>query len=215
MLSVDYGVGYDLEPVIQGAAYRISRKFPGTVELDDLRQEIRVWVLAHIGKIARLVEEKLEDDPKSVDQKLTLWFCGVAEKYARRQRAQALGFDPSDEYFYDLAMLERLLPYALADDLPDGLERQVQEGPRGLSDPAEAGNLMALILDVRRALGILSGGQRRVLEAMFLDGSTEQLVGDEWRTSRSSVHKIKRRALRRLRLELGGRRPWSQRKAAA
>jgi hypothetical protein len=66
-----------------------------------------------------------------------------------------------DQFFYSRDLIAELLPWAL-----DGLEppaRGLTEGRPSGSDPAEGGNVLVMMIDVRRAVAELPDAEWRAL----------------------------------------------------
>jgi hypothetical protein len=61
-----------------------------------------------------------------------------------------LGYDPGDQFYYSRELVRELLPMALDGPVPPA--GGLSEGGRSVADPATGGNVLAMIVDVRRAL---------------------------------------------------------------
>lgn len=66
-----------------------------------------------------------------------------------------MGYDPDDQYYYSPGLLAELVPMAVAG--PEPPATGLHEGGGGPGDPAEGGNLLTMIVDVRRGMGMISG----------------------------------------------------------
>jgi hypothetical protein len=80
-----------------------------------------------------------------------------------------LGYDPSDQFFYTPSLVRELLPMALDGPEPPAAG-PVDPGRRG-GDPAEAGNLQAMLLDVRRVYDRLPLNDQLTALAAHLNGT--------------------------------------------
>jgi len=127
---------------------------------------------------------------------------------AREQFLQETGREPSVEELADeLEMTPEKVHcllrgarqvISLSRSVGDDGDELVQFVTESCVTEAEAGkNLIAAGL--REILGILSPRERRVLELRFLEGLTQQEVGERLGVSRQRVDQIEKRALRRLR----------------
>lgn len=74
----------------------------------------------------------------------------------------AKGYDPDDQFYYSRKLVAELLPMAVYG--PEPPARGLTDAPGGKGDPAEGGNMLAMILDVRRALSMLGPGRRAAIE---------------------------------------------------
>jgi hypothetical protein len=65
------------------------------------------------------------------------------------------GYDPDDQFYYSRRLVAELLPMALAG--PEPPVRGPTDSPGSQGDPAEGGNTLVMILDVRRVMDRMSG----------------------------------------------------------
>src|SRR5258707_6804938 len=87
---------------VASAAASVSSKWRQWVDVDDVTQELWVWVLANQDKAESLAEKGW----------LARRLRTVGERYGRRQKAARSGYSPEDECFYTLGQLLRILPEA-------------------------------------------------------------------------------------------------------
>lgn len=130
------------------------------VTWDDIAQEL--WLYIH-GPGKKHIDKWVADDE---------WFrvvralFGVAKQYALNEKAALSGYDFNDLAWYSPEKLAELVPLALAANW-DGMstDGDAETGGRGNVDPAEGGNLLAMVMDVRRAV--------RGMEDLSFDPETE------------------------------------------
>lgn len=142
-------IGPYWETIVEPAVGDVYRRYSGDVEFEDLTQEAAVW---WYGTGQRYLQTYLDDDAKHVRLRRSLWrWCA---RYAERERAQRRGYNPADQAAYSAARVFSLLPVALdPDGLPDG--GGMKEGPRPKGNLAEGGDVLAMLVDVRRAVTAL------------------------------------------------------------
>lgn len=128
--------------------HRTWLRYREFVDFDDLQQEAAVW---WYGKGQKHLPAYLADATRG---RLAVSIGRYVEGYARAQKAVKVGYEPRDQYRYSPREVHDLLPIALD---PDGLpEPGHQEGPAAKGNLAEGGDLLAALVDVRRALAQLT-----------------------------------------------------------
>lgn len=132
--------------LIRTVVSRVWRKYRGYVEFDDLHQEALLWWYTTGQKHLPVY---LADQNKG---RISISVWRVAEQYAANQKAQQVGYRPQDQYRYSAREVHELLPIALD---PEGLpDNGHGDAPKG--NLAESGEVLAALIDVRRALHFVS-----------------------------------------------------------
>lgn len=85
-----------------------------------------------------------------------------------------LGYDPDDQFYYSRKLVAELLPLAVAG--PEPPARGLTDTPGGKGDPAEGGSMLAMIVDVRRALSLMGAGRRAAIEGGVTAGQEPYAV---------------------------------------
>jgi RNA polymerase sigma factor (sigma-70 family) len=200
----------DLVPAV---ANSIARKFKGWIEKADLKQELYLWALGRQSQyLDQLNEENKEKREYSVSR-IAFQMRRIAEKYARREKARKAGYHPSDEAFYDTATIAQLMPHILASVIEGTVLEQAQElindgQPRKQSTPAEGGNLLAILIDVKRSYLKLEEDDKVLLRMRYYDNNTLQEIAQFLECAVSTADRRCTSALRRLQDLLGGDTPW-------
>jgi RNA polymerase sigma factor (sigma-70 family) len=195
-------------------ANSITRKFKGWVERDDVKQELYLWVLGRQSQyLDQLNEENKEKREYSVSR-LAFQMRRIAEKYARREKARKAGYQTTDEAFYDTATIAQLMPHILASVIEGTVLEQAQElindgQPRKQSTPAEGGNLLAILIDVKRSYLKLNEDDKVLLRMRYYDNVTLQEIAQYLECATSTADRRCTSALRRLQDQLGGETPWA------
>jgi RNA polymerase sigma factor (sigma-70 family) len=203
-----------LADLVPAVANSITRKFKGWVERDDVKQELYLWVLGRQSQyLDQLNEENKEKREYSVSR-LAFQMRRIAEKYARREKARKAGYQTTDEAFYDTATIAQLMPHILASVIEGTVLEQAQElindgQPRKQSTPAEGGNLLAILIDVKRSYLKLNEDDKVLLRMRYYDNVTLQEIAQYLECATSTADRRCTSALRRLQDQLGGDTPWN------
>lgn len=139
-----------LATIIGPTVADVYRRFGEWVDKDDLLQEAAVW---WYGPAQKYLPEYLTEDENHVRLRRSIW--RFVARFAEREKAHAIGYEPIDQVHYHPQEIIAVLPVALD---PDGIPSAggVSDGPRAKTDPAEGGNSLAVLVDVRRALNTLT-----------------------------------------------------------
>jgi len=199
--------------LIKGAAHSIARRYRHYTTAADLSQELYVFALS---RAKQLNEELTEAEANSKEEyswqqrKIAARFRRAAERAARKEKAASSGYLATDEYFYDTTQIAQLLPAALQFDEEGALlVEQIEEGPKAPKAPAEGGNLLAMVVDIRAAYEQLELDDQQLLEQRY--GSSPMLLKDmaiAWKVSDSQIDRRIQSALRKLIDNLGGESPY-------
>lgn len=202
----------DYIPRVLEVAAKMSRRvapdFAGYVEWLDLRQDCLLWALEHPHKVVEYLEPT-EDDPKRLggERALAKVFFNISRKTAYSAKADRLGGMVSDNHWYGSQLVIELLPRILDYDL--WATGSGTGNTRSAGDPAEGGNQIAMLCDVRRAYDAASDQDKRLLYARYISTPAVDwtVLCDELERSRRTVERQTDNALRRIVRQLGGFRP--------
>ena len=201
---------YELAPSV---AYAVHRRYKHWVEKEDVAQECIAWA---ITRNAYIIEQMSVEDPKQLEhnQSRIAWQMKRAvERYARKEKANKSGYQLSDEAYYDTLMLGQLLPFVISSIVSGTVLEQAQEmikdgQPRGSSSPAEGGNLLASLIDIKKCFLKLDQKDQTVLRMRYYDNATLQQIASYLECAVSTADRRVSNSLRRLQDELGGETPW-------
>lgn len=189
-------------------ARSVHRKYHTYFDVDDLRQDLLVWVLRREDKVKEwLVVEDVEQHKVGIKM-LARALQRQADKYCRSKKAQALGYQLEDEAYYSPVVLSELLPFVWADvvDTRDGSKPKVSGG----GNPAEGGTYIIQLFDIRRALSKLDPSDKLILQMKFYEQMTFADIANDLSISDTTAHRKVDGALRRLNRHLGGQSPFSR-----
>jgi RNA polymerase sigma factor (sigma-70 family) len=200
----------DLVPAV---ANSIARRFKGWVEKADLKQELYLWALGRQTQYLDQLNEENKEKREHNERRIAFQMRRIAEKYARKEKARKAGYHPSDEAFYDTATIAQLMPHILASVIEGTVLEQAQElindgQPRKQSTPAEGGNLLAILIDVKKSYLKLEEDDRVLLRMRYYDNNTLQEIAQFLEVAVSTADRRCTSALRRLQDLLGGDTPW-------
>jgi DNA-directed RNA polymerase specialized sigma24 family protein len=183
------------------------------VEIDDVKQECFKWALTRTQYIAEQLNEEDTEKRRHNEQKLAWQMRRVAERYARREKAQKSGYQITDEAYYESSTLGQLLPFIIASVIDGTVLEQAQEMlqdglPRGSSSPAEGGNLLATLLDIKRCYLELDQKEQTLLVYRYYSNLTLTQVSELEGCAVSTADRKINNAMRKLIQKLGGESPF-------
>lgn len=201
---------YEIAPSV---AYSVAQRYPKFVERDDVKQECLQWALTRATYINEQLGEPDADKRRHNEQKIAWQMLRNAERYARKEKAAKSGYQTGDEAYYDKATLGQLLPFVIASVIDGAVLEQAQEmvkdgQPRGASSPAEGGNLLAILIDIKKAYVKLEPQFQQLLAWRHHENLTLAQIAGLLECATSTADRRCIGALRELQKELGGDNPW-------
>ena len=209
----------DINPAIfemvPSVSYAVHRQFRQWVERDDVKQECMQWALIRTEYINSQLSEPDTDKRRHNEQKLAWQMSRAAERYCRKEKAAKSGYQLGDEAYYQTFIVGQLLPFVIASVLDGTVLEQAQDmvrdgQPKGTSSPAEGGNLLAMLLDIKRGYEQLDAETQRILTLRYHENFTLEQIGGVLGCHTSTADRKCNRALRELIRKLGGETPWGQ-----
>jgi len=201
---------YELAPSV---AYAIHRRYKNWVERDDITQECIAWAITRNDYIT---EQMSVEDPKELEhnqRRIAYQMRRAAERYVRKEKATKSGYQLMDEAYYETLMLGQLLPFVISSIVSGTVLEQAQEMikdglPRGSSSPAEGGNLLASLIDIKKAYLELDEKDQVALRMRHYDNATLQQIAAFLECAVSTADRRCTNSLRRLQEKLGGETPF-------
>lgn len=189
--------------IVQAVSAEYHKKYD-MVELDDIKQSLYQWFVEHPNKLKEW-EAIGEKDAKNLIYRS---LRNDALDYCQRWKAKSIGYETSDIFYYDAAMIEALLPAVIRDEV--GVAHKLNlSGPSQPPAPAEGGNLMVMIIEIDKAYNKLNTEDRTVLFYKYAESldygsiATEMKLGSE-----DAVRMRHNRAIKKIINRIGGFRPW-------
>jgi len=187
----------------------VHRKYHTYFDVADVRQELMLWIVRRENKVKQWLdhtsnEEQYKGGVKQLGKTLTRH----ADRYCRKRKAQSLGYQIDDEAYYSPISLSELLPFVWADvvNTTDSTKPRVSGG----GNPAEGGNYVIQLFDIRRALEKLDPQDKIVLQMKFFEQMNYADIAEVLDVSDSTAHRKVDGALRRLNHRLGGQSPFTE-----
>jgi RNA polymerase sigma factor (sigma-70 family) len=207
----------ELNPVIYDIVPSIARvvhnQYNRWVDRDDIKQECIQWALIRTEYINSQLNIENETERKHNEQKIAWQMKRAAERYARKEKAAKSGYQTSDEAYYQTGALAQLLPFVIASVIDGTVLEQAQEmikdgQPKGSSSPAEGGNLLAMLIDIKNCYEKLDAEDQRILVLRYHESCTLEQIGEILGCHFTTADRRCDRALRNLNKELGGPSPY-------
>ena len=201
---------YDIVPSIARVVHNQYNKW---VDRDDIKQECIQWALIRTEYINSQLNIENETERKHNEQKIAWQMKRAAERYARKEKAAKSGYQTSDEAYYQTGALAQLLPFVIASVIDGTVLEQAQEmikdgQPKGSSSPAEGGNLLAMLIDIKNCYEKLDAEDQRILVLRYHESCTLEQIGEILGCHFTTADRRCDRALRNLNKELGGPSPY-------
>jgi len=200
----------DLVPSVVTTVYRRYRKY---VDRADLTQEAYAWLMTRVSYFNELLDEE-DDTQRLINQKRIAYQMrrGV-ERYARKEKASKSGYQTNDESFYDVITIAQLLPYVIASVVNDTAIEQAQNlvndgTPRKPAAPAEGGNLLATLIDIKKSYELLEEDEQNILRLRYHENYTLQQLSEATECAISTADRRCGNALRKILNFMGGESPY-------
>lgn len=201
---------YEIAPSV---AYAIWNRYKAYVERDDVLQECYSWAITRNKWITEELSEEEPKQRKHNESRVAWQMFRNAERYARKEKAIKSGYSINDEAYYESATLGQLLPFVIASVVDGTVLEQAQDmirdgQPKGSSSPAEGGNLLAALIDIKKAFNKLEDYDKQVLIYRYHESLTLTQIASIYQCAVSTADRKCMNSLRRLQDKLGGDTPW-------
>ena len=199
--------------IVTSVSNSIFRRFRAYVERDDVKQECYAWYYSRAEHFNELLSEE-NTVQRVINEKRIAWqMKRHAERYARREKATRSGYKLTDEAFYDTVVIAQLLPHVIASVVDNTVLEQAQNlindgQPKKQSAPAEGGNLLATLIDIKKAYLKLDVVDKDILIKRYHENLTLQELATYLECATSTADRRCQNSLRRLQNNLGGESPY-------
>ena len=201
---------YQIAPSV---AYGVWRKYKAYVEREDVLQECYSWAITRHKWITQELSEEDVKRRQHNESKVAWQMLRNAQRYARKEKATKSGYSTHDEAYYETATLGQLLPFVIASVIDGTVLEQAQEmlrdgQPKGSSSPAEGGNLLATLIDIKKGFTLLEDYDKQVLILRYHEGLTLAQIASVYECAVSTADRRCTTSLRKLQNILGGDTPF-------
>ena len=200
----------DIVPSVVTLVHRRYRKY---VDRADLVQEAYAWLMTRVIYFNGLLEEENETVRLANQRRIGWQMKRAVERYARKEKATRSGYQTNDESFYDVVTIAQLLPYVIASIVNDTAIEQAQNlvndgTPRKPSAPSEGGNLLAILIDIKKSYDLLDEDEKKILRLRYHENYTLQQLSEVLECAISTADRRCGNALRKLLNFMGGESPY-------
>ena len=108
-LHKEHPVWSEINDITSYIAYGISKKYHRFVERDDIRQAMNEYAWKRKDKVEDYLIREDPIEKKQGYKAFSTFIRRAGERYARKEKARALGYELGDEYFYRLELIEGLI----------------------------------------------------------------------------------------------------------
>lgn len=204
----------NIDAIVVSVVSVVARRYRAYVEKADLLQEAWAFVLSKADQFNELLTTDNEIQQKWNEKKMAWQIRRALERYARKEKASKSGYQINDEAYYDTITIAQLLPFVIKSFVNDtALEQSqilVNDGtPKRPSAPAEGGNLLAMLVDIKKAYEKLEKEDQDILALRYHENQTLQHIAEYLECAVSTADRRCSQALRRLQENIGGETPWA------
>jgi RNA polymerase sigma factor (sigma-70 family) len=199
--------------IVFSVARTIFSRYRNFVEREDVVQECWSWYYSRAEHFNQLLSEE-NTVQRVINEKRMAWqMKRHAERYARREKATRSGYKLTDEAFYDTVVIAQLLPHVIASVVDNTVLEQAQNlindgQPKKQSAPAEGGNLLATLIDIKKAYLKLDVMDKDILIKRYHENLTLQELASYLECAISTADRRCQSSLRKLQNNLGGDSPY-------
>lgn len=209
-LDRDHAIWDTVNDITANLAWNLSKKYHRFAEFDDIKQAMNEYAWKRRDKVAEYLDREDEGERRAGYKAFTTFMRRAGERYARKEKARALGFELGDEYFYKTAMIENLIKVLGSEDAH--LSNQVLDpdvhGVKAKKQASEGNNLLAMLADVDKAMKKLDPRTSGILNLRFANDLPLSEIATEWQISPQRVEQIVNKGLRDISEYLGGATPY-------
>jgi RNA polymerase sigma factor (sigma-70 family) len=209
-LDRDHPIWEQVNEITSVLAYNLSKKYHRFAEQSDIKQAMNEYAWKRKDKVNEYLMREEENERRMGYKAFSTFMRRAGERYARKEKARALGYELGDEYFYRIEMIENLIKVLGSEDAH--LTNQVLDpdvhGIKAKKQASEGNNLLAMLADVDRAMKKLDPRTQGILNSRFAHDQPLTEIATAWDISPQRVEQISARGIRDLSELLGGAAPY-------
>ena len=185
--------------IVAHVADEYSKKYT-MVAREDIKQSLYEWFVSHPKKLT----EWEGFSKKSAQNLLYRSLRNQALDYCQHWKAKSLGYEVSDLFFYDADVVEALLPAVLRGDVTEAPVLNLGM-PGKPSAPAEGGNMMAMMAEIKAAYLKLNTEDKHILYHKYAGSLSYSGIAEELALPSDDAARMRHnRAIKKLITRLGG-----------
>ena len=202
-----------LDDLVTSVVTIIYRRYRQWVEKGDLLQEAWAFVLSRAEQFNEALEDDNEIQRKWNEKRVAWQIKRNLERYCRKEKANKSGYQINDEAYYDTVTIAQLLPFVIKSFVSETALEQSQilinDGtPRKPAAPAEGGNLLAMLVDIKKAYERLEKEDQDILRMRYHENLTLQQIAEYVECAVSTADRRVNNSLRKLQNNIGGDSPY-------
>ena len=209
-LDRDHAIWEQVNEITSVLAYNLSKKYHRFAEQNDIKQAMNEYAWKRKDKVNEYLMREEENERRMGYKAFSTFMRRAGERYARKEKARALGYELGDEYFYRIEMIENLIKVLGSEDAH--LTNQVLDpdvhGIKAKKQASEGNNLLAMLADVDRAMKKLDPRTQGILNSRFAHDQPLTEIATAWDISPQRVEQISARGIRDISELLGGGAPY-------
>jgi len=203
-MAQEYITEYDA--LVASLAVEYHRRYP-MLEVLDIRQVLWLWFLTHSRKYAEWSALDRKDKDKLIAKSLR----NAALKFCEKEKANTVGYELIDVYYYDATVIEAFLPSIISETYEMPSKIKDLNFKFNKSEPSNDGNnWLVLRSDIAAAYYRLSEAKQNILRIKFsTENSDWAEIGKDLDTTADGARMKVQRAVNSLVRTLGGWRPFA------
>lgn len=209
-LDRDHPIWEQVNEITSVLAYNLSKKYHRFAEQSDIKQAMNEYAWKRKDKVNEYLMREEENERRMGYKAFSTFMRRAGERYARKEKARALGYELGDEYYYRIEMIENLIKVLGSEDAH--LTNQVLDpdvhGIKAKKQASEGNNLLAMLADVDRAMKKLDPRTQGILNSRYAHDLPLTEIATAWDISPQRVEQISARGIRDVSELLGGGAPY-------
>lgn len=185
--------------IVAHVADEYSKKYT-MVAREDIKQSLYEWFVSHPRKLT----EWEGFSKKSAQNLLYRSLRNQALDYCQYWKAKSIGYETSDLFYYEPDVVEAMLPAVLRGDITEATVLNLGM-PGKPSAPAEGGNMMAMMAEIKAAYLKLNTEDKHILYHKYANSLSYAAIAEELTLPSDDAARMRHnRAIKKLITRLGG-----------